>query len=917
MKSLFFAVLILASNICFGQDSLQLPKDEISIINYKVPIVINCIPDSNGVRRYEYTANGYITPKTDRETDQARQRIDEFIFSDSNVPDLTLKFNDSLIGKLIYREFESIPDNPFLDYSELDDTILRNNMLTVFYNDGFIKKPVEMPFNVVEYLNNIKIYTLYDSIILASRKNPKEGIKQEDINKIIDKLNLYTSDSITTFLRRLQFEDFVYKNSKDKNPVKLNELLKQAVILLKTKKLNPQSGIMLYKVFKNAGMRENALKALLFAKPNMIDNMFFKETLYNSYEHYLPYYYLKALFYDDFTHNYFIINELTNYYAEYDSFFDKYCPSYLIQSNNDKYKLICNYDFLIGQGYLEFVKVADFTIVHDSIDNYAMTHILDRMISMYRIAQLEGYEFRNSSTLADLNTAIVIYLNRFHSNEKEKILYFLQRALIHSFYNYDYNQYEGCIYSYIKALIDNGYYSHVEKILTNYDKTATFIKNENSIVSILYLYFYNNLKKQQFDVAENCIGVFHELLITDTILPKASWYRKELAFSNALYDFSRIKNDSFMISKLDFAKLKIDRLNSFSPISQLNEIKTVSKEMELSTTSLLSQLEQSKLELKNLKEKAEIKKQYADSLKMKNDSLVSKNGVIDSAYHLLHLKNVSLERANRFADSLNNNLKTALKNEEEATSNAVLERKSADFMRNISIVLLVIVIVLSGISVYSHRKKIIAIKMSNEAQANLKLRVLKYHNIKGLTSANGFIIKGEYKQAMELIGKSTDYVRKLYKSFAKKETTIKEEISLVIDYFDMCIMESEKAYKLSTPSEKELSIFGDIKIPPGILQPLVENSLVHGKLGFDGEVKIELEKIKNGEVLLTVLDNGNSHKIASETSKEREESTSTRIIFDALSNLKNANQFNIEFKPFRKLQNGIFTGVAQYKITST
>jgi len=62
----------------------------------------------------------------------------------------------------------------------------------------------------------------------------------------------------------------------------------------------------------------------------------------------------------------------------------------------------------------------------------------------------------------------------------------------------------------------------------------------------------------------------------------------------------------------------------------------------------------------------------------------------------------------------------------------------------------------------------------------------------------------------------------------------------------------------------------EIEVPPMIIQPFVENAIIHGVSHLDKKGKIELRFYQQGEVLVcTILDNGVGRKKSAEFRKNR------------------------------------------------
>jgi two-component system, sensor histidine kinase YesM len=86
-------------------------------------------------------------------------------------------------------------------------------------------------------------------------------------------------------------------------------------------------------------------------------------------------------------------------------------------------------------------------------------------------------------------------------------------------------------------------------------------------------------------------------------------------------------------------------------------------------------------------------------------------------------------------------------------------------------------------------------------------------------------------------------------------TTLNQECKLLVDYTDIMKMRNDMNLKLMINLPQELEIF---IVPRLILQPLVENAIVHAfhdELPYNPIICINVQSV-NGKVIIEVLDNG-------------------------------------------------------------
>lgn len=112
----------------------------------------------------------------------------------------------------------------------------------------------------------------------------------------------------------------------------------------------------------------------------------------------------------------------------------------------------------------------------------------------------------------------------------------------------------------------------------------------------------------------------------------------------------------------------------------------------------------------------------------------------------------------------------------------------------------------------------------------------------------------QMEQTREMIASLSDMFRYVLKASKEETVELKEEVEFTEKY--LSLEKSRFGERLKTVFEIEQDLLTE-KIPPMILQPLVENSVKHGisNLIEGGEIKIEIKK-QGDKMLFTVSDTG-------------------------------------------------------------
>jgi sensor histidine kinase YesM len=124
--------------------------------------------------------------------------------------------------------------------------------------------------------------------------------------------------------------------------------------------------------------------------------------------------------------------------------------------------------------------------------------------------------------------------------------------------------------------------------------------------------------------------------------------------------------------------------------------------------------------------------------------------------------------------------------------------------------------------------------------------------------------------AQSMIVQLGDLLRGLLAAGEREFSLLRQELQFARVYLQLQQRRFADRVKLSLP---EIETLPSVWVPSLILQPLVENAIVHGLTGHDGEVSIQLEAAIENEVLVLRLTNS----IAAQRSGDREGATGSGI----------------------------------------
>jgi ligand-binding sensor domain-containing protein len=125
-----------------------------------------------------------------------------------------------------------------------------------------------------------------------------------------------------------------------------------------------------------------------------------------------------------------------------------------------------------------------------------------------------------------------------------------------------------------------------------------------------------------------------------------------------------------------------------------------------------------------------------------------------------------------------------------------------------------------------------------------------------LNSIQNFILLNDKDAAIEYLNKFARLVRGILNASVKGKIALDDEVKLLEDYLLLEQLRFDNSFSFSVKIHPELDTLG-LKIPPMLIQPYVENAVLHGLSNKqqDGHVSVFFEE-KDQHLMVTVRDNG-------------------------------------------------------------
>ncbi|NOQ74158.1 MAG: hypothetical protein GQ574_19275 [Crocinitomix sp.] len=208
------------------------------------------------------------------------------------------------------------------------------------------------------------------------------------------------------------------------------------------------------------------------------------------------------------------------------------------------------------------------------------------------------------------------------------------------------------------------------------------------------------------------------------------------------------------------------------------------------------------------------------------------------------------------------------------------------------------------------RKESAKLQVLNLERKTLQAQMNPHFIFNSLTSLQNLIIKNDPDLANEYLGKFARLTRIALLQSTQNWVKLKDEITLLEHYIELEQIRFPDHFQYSINIKIEDQI---IFIPPFLIQPFVENAILHGlsKKRNGGMIKISVEANNEQMIQFTIIDNGIGRNEASDTNKKRHKSLGIRLIKERLQILLKMNAVEI-VDLFDDKQNAIGTKVVVY-----
>ncbi len=191
---------------------------------------------------------------------------------------------------------------------------------------------------------------------------------------------------------------------------------------------------------------------------------------------------------------------------------------------------------------------------------------------------------------------------------------------------------------------------------------------------------------------------------------------------------------------------------------------------------------------------------------------------------------------------------------------------------------------------FRNQKKInrLAIEAHANEKTELELQSLRaqlnpHFIFNCINSIDAFIHSHDKYNATLYLNKFAKLLRNILDSSKQNTVAFTKDIETLKLYIELEELRNDNKFKTIINIDREL-LDSDYKVPPLIIQPFVENAILHGlknKDGDNGLLEIEIKKIQD-KIEYCIKDNGIGRQAAAQIVKNKESSYGIQLSFDRI-----------------------------------
>lgn len=173
-----------------------------------------------------------------------------------------------------------------------------------------------------------------------------------------------------------------------------------------------------------------------------------------------------------------------------------------------------------------------------------------------------------------------------------------------------------------------------------------------------------------------------------------------------------------------------------------------------------------------------------------------------------------------------------------------------------ALIILLFALVVIGVMLWRRRQLKTQLHEIELEQQVLRSQMDPHFIFNTLTALRSFVQGGHTEKAKDYILKLSQLLRLSFDNASKSIIPIQDEIIFLQNYLSLQVIQFEDRFEYDVQVYPEFEE-DNVLIPPMILQPLIENTIVHGFSNIDyiGLLSVKIERVENS-LICTIEDNG-------------------------------------------------------------
>lgn len=186
-------------------------------------------------------------------------------------------------------------------------------------------------------------------------------------------------------------------------------------------------------------------------------------------------------------------------------------------------------------------------------------------------------------------------------------------------------------------------------------------------------------------------------------------------------------------------------------------------------------------------------------------------------------------------------------------------------------------------------------QISESEMKALRAQMNPHFMFNSLNAIQQMVLNSENDNAFRYLDTYSKLTRSMLENSGKPWITLKEEIRFLKLYLEMESLRFDHAFSWELEVDEELSLHTD-RIPSMVVQPLAENAIKHGLIPLEGEGRLWIRFIQQGDFLKVEVEDNGVGRRAGGANPETHQSMSGSITETRLRLFNQRNETQLQFE---------------------